>query len=194
MTYYASALRLIHRTEFAATSTFIARGYHCDNRPRHMSSHMVPQACNGMLLPLGGGSKTRTESWSLTVWGLIEATARVLGDALYDVVHEVPMGQVLVICRRNKKLAGKLQSIQWKIPVESGPETIAEATIRGLPIILNDYIAGQEAGNVPYVVQNGCGKFSKSPEEIASTVSQWFGSKQHELVPMSQNALRLASC
>lgn len=50
----------------------------------------------------------------------------------------------------------------------------------------------QEAGNVPYVVQNGCGKFSKSPKEIANIVSQWFGPRQDELITMSQNALRLA--
>ncbi|KAI3473008.1 hypothetical protein Pfo_030091 [Paulownia fortunei] len=145
--------------------------------------------------------------------GPIEATARALGDALYDETHGQPFGQVLVICGRNKKLANKLQSINWKIPVEvkgfvtkmeecmgacdciitkAGPGTIAEAMIRGLPIILNDYIAGQEAGNVPYVVQNGCGKFSKSPKEIANIVSQWFGPKQDELIVMSQNALRLA--
>ncbi|CAH1425571.1 unnamed protein product [Lactuca virosa] len=42
---------------------------------------------------------------------------------------------------------------------EAGPATIADAMIRGLPIILNDYIADQEVGNVPYVVKNGYGKF-----------------------------------
>lgn len=29
------------------------------------------------------------------------------------------------------------------LPLQAGPGTIAEAMIRGLPIILNDYIAGQ---------------------------------------------------
>lgn len=50
----------------------------------------------------------------------------------------------------------------------------------------------QEAGNVPYVVENGCGKFSKSPKEIANMVSQWFGPRMDELKAMSQNALKLA--
>ncbi|KAG8381950.1 hypothetical protein BUALT_Bualt05G0025900 [Buddleja alternifolia] len=145
--------------------------------------------------------------------GPIEAIARALGDALYDETYGQAMGQVLVICGKNKKLVEKLQSIDWKIPVQvkgfvtkmeecmgacnciitkAGPGTIAEAMIQGLPIILNGYIAGQEAGNVPYVVENGCGKFSKSPKEIAKIVSQWFGPKQDELITMSQNALRLA--
>ncbi|XP_010246588.1 PREDICTED: monogalactosyldiacylglycerol synthase, chloroplastic-like [Nelumbo nucifera] len=145
--------------------------------------------------------------------GPIEATARALGNALYDKNLGEPIGQILVICGRNKKLANRLCSINWKIPVQvkgfvtkmeecmgacdciitkAGPGTIAEAMIRGLPIILNDYIAGQEAGNVPYVVENGCGKFSKSPKRIANIVAQWFGPKTDELKAMSQNALKLA--
>lgn len=145
--------------------------------------------------------------------GPIEATARALGNSLYDKSSGEPRGQVLVICGRNKKLANKLRSIQWKIPVQvkgfvskmeecmgacdciitkAGPGTIAEAMIRGLPIILNDYIAGQEVGNVPYVVENGCGRFSKSPKRIANIVAQWFGPKADELKIMSQNALKLA--
>ncbi|KAL9330796.1 hypothetical protein ACSQ67_000406 [Phaseolus vulgaris] len=145
--------------------------------------------------------------------GPIEATARALGDSLYDENVGAPAGQILVICGRNKKLLNKLNSIDWKVPVQvkgfvtkmeecmgacdciitkAGPGTIAEAQIRGLPVILNDYIAGQEAGNVPYVVENGFGKFSKSPKEIAKIVANWFGPKAYELQQMSQNALRLA--
>ncbi|XVE53506.1 hypothetical protein DITRI_Ditri03aG0008700 [Diplodiscus trichospermus] len=145
--------------------------------------------------------------------GPIEATARALGNALYDENLGEPIGQVLVICGHNKKLASKLLSIDWKIPVQvkgfvtkmeecmgvcdcvitkAGPGTIAEAMIRGLPIILNGYIAGQEVGNVPYVVENGSGKFSRSPKEIANIVAQWFGPKADELQAMSQNALKLA--
>ncbi|GAB4836700.1 Monogalactosyldiacylglycerol synthase 1, chloroplastic [Ancistrocladus abbreviatus] len=145
--------------------------------------------------------------------GPIEITARALGKALYDDYLGEPIGQILVICGRNEKLANKLRAIDWKIPVQvkgfvtkmeecmgtcdciitkAGPGTIAEAMIRGLPIILNDYIAGQEAGNVPYVVENGFGKFSKSPQEIANIVAQWFGPKADELKEMSQNALKLA--
>ncbi|GLT29583.1 hypothetical protein SLA2020_237530 [Shorea laevis] len=145
--------------------------------------------------------------------GPIEATARALGDALYDENLGAPIGQVLVICGHNKKLANKLLSNDWNIPIQvkgfvtkmeecmgacdciitkAGPGTIAEAMIRGLPIILNDYIAGQEAGNVPYVVENGCGKFSKSPKEIANIVAEWFGPKADELRTMSQNAVKLA--
>ncbi|XVF48244.1 hypothetical protein PTKIN_Ptkin03bG0174400 [Pterospermum kingtungense] len=50
--------------------------------------------------------------------GPIEATARALGNALYDENLGEPIGQILVICGRNKKLASKLLSIDWKIPVQ----------------------------------------------------------------------------
>lgn len=50
--------------------------------------------------------------------GPIEATARALGDALYDENLGEPIGQVLVICGRNKKLTSKLLSMDWKVPVQ----------------------------------------------------------------------------
>ncbi|KAK6116972.1 hypothetical protein DH2020_049347 [Rehmannia glutinosa] len=90
--------------------------------------------------------------------GPIEATARALADALYDQTHGEPLGQVKGFVTKMEECMGACDCIITK----AGPGTIAEAMIRGLPIILNGYIAGQEAGNVPYVVQNGCGKFSLS--------------------------------
>lgn len=50
--------------------------------------------------------------------GPIEATARALGKALYDQRLGEPIGQILIICGRNKKLAAKLLSIDWKVPVK----------------------------------------------------------------------------
>lgn len=145
--------------------------------------------------------------------GPVEETAKALGESLYDQELQKPIGQLVVICGRNKKLAASLQSQEWKIPVKvrgfekqmekwmgscdciitkAGPGTIAEALIRGLPIILNDYIPGQEKGNVPYVVDNGAGVFTRSPKETARIVSEWFTTKTDERERMSENALRLA--
>ncbi|XP_058067800.1 monogalactosyldiacylglycerol synthase, chloroplastic isoform X2 [Magnolia sinica] len=242
MTYYGTAPRLVHQPHFAATSTFIARFHKLVTRCYCPTAEVAKRAAKAGLQPsqikvyglpvrpsfvkpvrpkdelrrelgmdedlpavllMGGGEGM----------GPIEATARALGNLLYDENLGEPIGQILVICGRNKKLASRLSSINWKIPVQvkgfvtkmeecmgacdciitkAGPGTIAEAMIRGLPIILNDYIAGQEVGNVPYVVENGCGKFSKSPKEIANIVAQWFGPKSDELKVMSQNALKHA--
>ncbi|KAM7473019.1 hypothetical protein LguiA_011202 [Lonicera macranthoides] len=145
--------------------------------------------------------------------GPVKKTAKALGESLFDEETGKPIGQLIIICGRNKVLASTLESLEWKIPVKvrgfetqmekwmgacdciitkAGPGTIAEALIRGLPIILNDYIPGQEKGNVPYVVDNGAGVFTRSPKETARLVAEWFGTKTKELKRMSENALKLA--
>lgn len=124
-----------------------------------------------------------------------------------------PIGQVVVVCGRNQSLLEEVRSIQWSVPVKvngfvtnmaewmaacdcivtkAGPGTIAEALICGLPILLSGFIPGQEAENVPYVVENGAGAFSTRPAEIARTVERWFTSDSDRLEQMSQNAKRLA--
>ncbi|CAA7406942.1 unnamed protein product [Spirodela intermedia] len=175
--------------------------------------------------------------------GPVKKTAKALGDALFDEELRRPVGQIVVICGRNQALVSTLQSRDWKVPVKirgfetqmekwmgacdciitkAGPGTIAEALIKALPIILNDFIPGQvggpptarrcaekrrcqsppitwrllvhaqEVGNVPYVVDNGAGVFSKSPKETAALVARWFGPGAEEMRRMSANARRLA--
>ncbi|XP_076885450.1 monogalactosyldiacylglycerol synthase 2, chloroplastic-like isoform X1 [Bidens hawaiensis] len=145
--------------------------------------------------------------------GPVKKTAKALADSLFDKETGNPLRQMVIICGRNKSLASSLESLEWKIPVKvrgfetqmqkwmgacdciitkAGPGTIAEALIRGLPIILNDYIPGQEKGNVPYVVNNGAGAFTRSPKETAQIVAGWFSTNVDELKRMSENALKLA--
>ncbi|XAR66846.1 Monogalactosyldiacylglycerol synthase [Bertholletia excelsa] len=145
--------------------------------------------------------------------GPVKKTAKALGASLFNEELGKAIGQLIIICGRNKDLASTLESLEWKIPVKirgfetqmekwmgacdciitkAGPGTIAEALIRGLPIILNDYIPGQEKGNVPYVVDNGAGVFTRSPKETARLVAEWFSTKTDELKQMSENALKLA--
>lgn len=148
--------------------------------------------------------------------GPVKETAEALDEYLVNRTGK-PKGQLIIICGRNKELFTSLQSLQWRIPVKvlgfqnqmekwmgacdciitkAGPGTIAEALIRGLPIILNDYIPGQEKGNVPYVVENGAGIFIRDPKETGMKVAEWFGTNKkkggEELRRMSANALKLA--
>ncbi|KMT02725.1 hypothetical protein BVRB_8g193120 [Beta vulgaris subsp. vulgaris] len=55
-----------------------------------------------------------------------------------------------------------------------------------------DIMLKEEKGNVPYVVENGAGVFTRSPKETARIVAEWFSNKQDELKKMSENALKLA--
>ena len=40
----------------------------------------------------------------------------------------------------------------------------------GLPCMLSGFLPGQEEGNVPYVIGNGYGDFSRDPKKIAAKV------------------------
>ncbi|KVI11690.1 Diacylglycerol glucosyltransferase, N-terminal, partial [Cynara cardunculus var. scolymus] len=145
--------------------------------------------------------------------GPVKKTAMALGESLFDKETGKPFGQMVIICGRNKALASSLESLEWKIPVKvrgfekemqkwmgacdciitkAGPGTIAEALIKGLPLILNDYIPGQEKGNVPYVVNNGAGVFTRSSKETARIVAGWFSTNADEHKRMAENALKLA--
>ena len=50
--------------------------------------------------------------------GPVRKTAVALGESLYDKDQEKPMGQLIIICGRNKALASTLESQEWKIPVK----------------------------------------------------------------------------
>ena len=61
---------------------------------------------------------------------------------------------------------------------KAGPGTIAEAMIRGVPVILSSFLPGQEEGNVPYVVDGNFGVYTgNKPKRIAFTVKNWFTDK-----------------
>lgn len=103
-------------------------------------------------------------------------------------------GQLIVVCGKNRKLLASLRARSWPIPVvlkgfvnnmsewmtacdvicsKAGPGTIAEAWIRGLPIILTGYLPGQEEGNVQLVTDSGSGEFHATPEGIANCAARW---------------------
>ncbi|AEC06184.1 monogalactosyldiacylglycerol synthase type C [Arabidopsis thaliana] len=50
--------------------------------------------------------------------GPVQKTALALGDSLYNSKESNPIGQLIVICGRNKVLASTLASHEWKIPVK----------------------------------------------------------------------------
>lgn len=120
-----------------------------------------------------------------------------------------PVGQLVVICGRNKAMRERLAARRWPVPAfingfvdnmpewmaacdcivtKAGPGTIAEALISGLPIILSGFIPGQEEGNVPYVLDNGVGEYCADPAGIAAIVARWFGEERAHLDAMAAKA------
>lgn len=50
--------------------------------------------------------------------GPVKKTAEALGESLFDEQLAKPIGQLIIICGRNKDLASSLESLEWKIPVK----------------------------------------------------------------------------
>lgn len=126
----------------------------------------------------------------------VGGVGRIASTVATRVASELgPTGaQIVVVCGKNDRLRTQLAKRKWPVPVtvngfvqnmsewmaasdmiisKAGPGTIAEAMIRGLPIILSGYLPGQEAPNVSYVTRSGVGAFSRDPVTIADIVVQW---------------------
>ena len=50
--------------------------------------------------------------------GPVKKTALALGESLLDEESGKPIGQLIIICGRNKILSSTLEAIEWKIPVK----------------------------------------------------------------------------
>ena len=121
--------------------------------------------------------------------------------------------QLMIVTGRNQSLRKELEALRWEIPTQiygfvdnmpelmhaadmlvtkAGPGTISEALIAGLPMILADFIPGQETGNVHFVEGNGVGHYTNRPEEIAQLVLAWTQPGNPILQTMATNAARLA--
>lgn len=50
--------------------------------------------------------------------GPVKKTAKALGQSLFCKELEKPIGQLIIICGRNKTLASSLETEEWKIPVK----------------------------------------------------------------------------
>jgi len=119
---------------------------------------------------------------------------------------------LVVITGRNRKLKQKLEKQPWDIPIyvygfvkdmpefmraadilvsKAGPGTISEALIAELPIILYHRIAGQEEGNVSYVIDEGAGIWAPETDNIIEALRDWLDFPEKRLQAVA-NASRLA--
>jgi 1,2-diacylglycerol 3-beta-galactosyltransferase len=126
--------------------------------------------------------------------------------------------QIAVIAGRNKTLQARLEKSaqEWRkqqpvhvygfvtqmpqlmaaadmLVTKAGPATISEACIAGLPMILSDFIPGQEEGNITFVVENNVGVFAPTPEQVASAVEQWLNEGREELRKRGERAKAMSN-
>lgn len=102
--------------------------------------------------------------------------------------------RLVVVCGRNEKLRAELAAREYRQPTEihgfvddlhemmagadvlvtkSGPGSIMEGCVAGLPILLYDYLPGQEAGNVRLVEGRGIGHYAPKPRNLALALRRW---------------------
>ena len=102
--------------------------------------------------------------------------------------------QLVVICGKNASLKEELKNKNWPVQVhvlgfvnnmsdwmtacdilctKAGPGTIAEALVRGLPILLTSFLPGQEEPNVRFVLDNNVGAYATRPKKIAALITKW---------------------
>ncbi len=126
--------------------------------------------------------------------------------------------QIAVITGRNKTLKARLEkeaAQNWSqqpihiygfvtdmprlmaaadmLVTKAGPATISEACIAGLPIILSDYIPGQEDGNVTYVIDNNIGVFAPTPQKVANAVEGWLNEGRDTLRQRGERARAISN-
>ena len=117
---------------------------------------------------------------------------------LFEIVEAVsatrlPL-QLVVVAGRNEALRQRIADASWQVPViplgfvrnmptlmqaadllvsKAGPGTIMEAVASHLPMILFDYLPGQEEGNVRFVVDHSLGALCTRPAAIAAELARW---------------------
>ncbi len=137
--------------------------------------------------------KLDEEAPTLLLIGGGEGMGKIFPVALAINEASLPV-QLLIVTGRNKGLRRALERVDWKIPcwiygfvdfvhllmqasdvvlTKAGPGTIYEAITVGVPVLLFDFVPGQETGNVDFVVRNGLGTFAPSPEEVVAVLKEW---------------------
>ncbi len=119
--------------------------------------------------------------------GQLGAIARAINDASLPI-------ELIVVAGNNQSLQQKLDNMDWNISArvlgftdeiatimnasdmvltKGGPTSILEAATLGVPLLIYDYLPGQEDGNVLAVVTSGAGQLITEPEGIVGALERY---------------------
>jgi UDP-N-acetylglucosamine:LPS N-acetylglucosamine transferase len=135
---------------------------------------------------------------------------------VYDIAYAIGQSdldaQLVVVTGRNYKLREQLDDIEWTMETKvlgftkdmpdwmaassvlitkSGSNTLAEALVSGLPMILFEWVGGQEQRNPQYIEYSGAGVYCSRPAKIVSTLREWL-SNPEQLKSLSDNARQIS--
>lgn len=127
--------------------------------------------------------------------------------------HHPAAPQMAIIAGRNRELQLLLKAERWPIPVQvlgfvdnmpewlaatdllltkAGPATIQEAACLGVPVLITDFVPGQETGNVEWVQRHRVGMYEPTTRRIAQMVDELLQPDNPELAQMAERASRVA--
>jgi 1,2-diacylglycerol 3-beta-galactosyltransferase len=121
-----------------------------------------------------------------------EGGGKIFPTALALARSRLPL-HLVVICGRNAPLQRRLEELAPTLPTpmtvlgfrddvpelmraadllvtKAGPGAIAEASVSELPVVIYDYIPGQERGNLQYVRNNGIGLVALTTADVVAAV------------------------
>jgi 1,2-diacylglycerol 3-beta-galactosyltransferase len=130
-----------------------------------------------------------------------EGGGKLLSTTLALARARLPI-ELVVVCGRNEGLEQKLRELSATLPTpmhvlgftnkipeyfravdllvtKAGPGTLAEANAAQLPVVVYDYVPGQERGNVDFVRHNGLGLIAlQSSSAVVTAVSALIGNPE----------------
>lgn len=130
-----------------------------------------------VVLTIGGGD------------GVGDLGARVRAVAAAGVA-----ARIVVVCGKNESLRVELAAEKWPLPVEvrgfvnnlhelmaaadvlvtkGGPGSVIEGCLASLPILIYDYLPGQEIGNVKLVEEAGAGRYVPKNDDLVRAVREY---------------------
>lgn len=132
---------------------------------------------------------------------------------LHELNHSGLPLQFALVAGGDDRLYQRFQGVEWHVPVQiynfvdnmptlmhasdviackAGGLIVTESLACGLPILLTDYIEGQETSNLRYVVDGSAGALVEKPLEGLETLFHWLADDGKLLEKISQNAKRLS--
>jgi 1,2-diacylglycerol 3-beta-galactosyltransferase len=153
-----------------------------------------------------------------------EGGGKLMPTTLALAKAHLPM-HLVVVCGRNETLRTKLQDLAPSLPTpmtvmgftdkipelmrtadllvtKAGPGTLAEANAAQLPVVVYDYVPGQERGNVEFVRHNGIGEVAiHNSAEVVRAVARLVSNEtrlsqmrhNQELVAPKRSSRRIAA-
>jgi 1,2-diacylglycerol 3-beta-galactosyltransferase len=121
-----------------------------------------------------------------------EGGGKLLATTLALAKSRIPL-HLIVVTGRNMALKAKLEELAstWATPMmvlgysenipslmrlsdflvtKAGPGTLAEASVIGVPVVVYDFVPGQERGNLEYVRSNGIGVVALNTADLIRSV------------------------